>query len=99
MTQTPPPDPAALAAEKAWVAAMKQEIVAELDSWLAAAVDPEPAVRMGAHCLLADLAEHVGERRAEAELRVALASARDRARHSTPETSGEHLVERLEDGA
>jgi hypothetical protein len=70
-----PPDPAALAAENAWVEAMKREIVAEIDSWLAAAGEPDPEVRMGAHALLGDIAEHAGERRAEAALRVALGSA------------------------
>lgn len=54
---------------------MKREIVAELDTWLAAAGEADPGVRMGAHVLLAELAEHAGERRAEAALRLALVSA------------------------
>jgi hypothetical protein len=75
LVQKDPPDAAALAAENAWVATMKRTIVAELDSWLAAAGEPDPEVRMGAHVLLADIAEHAGERRAEAALQVALAGA------------------------
>jgi hypothetical protein len=54
---------------------MKRVIVAELDSWLAAAAEPDPEVRMAAHALLADIAEHAGERRAEAALRLALRGA------------------------